>query len=70
LTKQEEKALEGPDAIWSTDKQREGDGWIGDIALIFDPDSQQFITQAERVEAIVPFIPPQYAEEVGTYPEF
>lgn len=70
LTKQEEKALEGYDAIWSTDKQREGDGWIGDIGLAFDPDSQQFVTPTERVEAMVPFIVPSGAGEIETYPEF
>lgn len=55
LNREDQKALEGPDCVWYVDKQREGDGWIGQISLGFDPDSQQFLSQGTGVTPIVPF---------------
>lgn len=55
LTHSESDAMNGADVIWALDKQREGDGWIGDIALGFDVQSKQFISQGGRVEPLLPF---------------
>lgn len=55
LTRDEEKAIVESDAIWSVDKQREGDGWIGQVGLGFDPDSQQFVKPGSTIYPIVPF---------------
>lgn len=56
LTRDEERSLEKSDAIWSVDKQREGDGWIGDIPAWFDVDSKQFLPNRDaRPIPLIPF---------------
>ncbi len=56
LTRDEERAMEKSDAIWSVDKQREGDGWIGDIPAWFDVDSKQFLPDRDaRPMPLIPF---------------
>lgn len=56
LMRDEENALNEPDGIWVLDKQREDDGWIGDIPVWFDPDSKQFFGKGQKVEPIFPFL--------------
>lgn len=59
MDRDEQNALNKPDAIWAVRKQREGDGWIGHINLGFDPDSKQFVGEGETVRPLLPFREPQ-----------
>lgn len=78
LTRDEERAFSESDALWVVDKQREEDGWIGDIPVFFDPDSKQFLAKEQRPQPIFPFIggdgyaPSYYENEIEQelIPEF
>lgn len=56
VTRDEERALSESDGLWVVDKQREEDGWIGDIPVFFDPDSKQFLPKGVTAAPIFPFI--------------
>lgn len=58
VSKSDEDAMRGADAILLIDKQREGDGWIGRTRLGFDLDSLQYLDEGKGARAVIPFVMP------------
>ncbi|EOZ4489069.1 hypothetical protein ACQLT9_006033, partial [Salmonella enterica subsp. diarizonae] len=44
LSEKEQKLLDAPGTLLLLDKQRNGEGWQGKIPLVFNPLSNQFLT--------------------------
>lgn len=55
ISKADEGAMKGADALLLIDKQREGDGWIGRVRMSFDAESQQFIDEGGSARPVVKF---------------
>ena len=72
ITKNDETAMKGADALLLIDKQREGDGWIGRVRMVFDAESQQFLDESGVARAVVPFQQSDDDARYGDddYPEF
>lgn len=71
LSPAESEAANSADAVWALDKQREGDGWIGDIKANFDPESKQFVSvNGGRVLPLLEFHAGAAAYDEDLIPEF
>lgn len=71
LSHAENEAVNSSDVVWALDKQREGDGWIGDIRLNFDSESKHFVSvNGGRVLPLLGFYAGAAAYNEDLIPEF
>lgn len=49
LSEKEQKLLEAPGTLLLLDKQRDGEGWMGKIPLVFNPLSNQFLSDSKSI---------------------